>query len=159
MPHAFNQSKSNPDLNANNKNHCLSRQRMNQIWIHFLIGHRNDPAFAHRSVEDAHRVTSSLVLPHTHAHTHSHLPLSMARAELPRLNYKCFSGLELQDIMKQCSTLRGNYPAALLPLCSLARWERRWIAKVQNHWPLKSFIYRLPPSIPPPPWFWGAWKR
>lgn len=39
----------------------------------------------------------------------------------PRLNYKCFSGLELQDIMKQCSTLRGNYPAALLPLCSLAR--------------------------------------
>lgn len=49
----------------------------------------------------------------THTHTHSHLPLAVARAKLPRLNYKCFSGLELQDIMKQCGTLRGNYPAAL----------------------------------------------
>lgn len=54
MPRAFSWSKSNPDPNRNNTNYCLSLQRMNQIWIHFLIGHRNDAAFAHRPLEDAH---------------------------------------------------------------------------------------------------------
>eukprot|EP00064_Thunnus_orientalis_P019355 superscaffoldBa00004805_g19472 len=59
-------------------------------------------------------------------HVHRVQP-GMACAKLPRLNYKCFSGLELQDIMKQCGTLRGNYPAALLPFCSPARGGmERW---------------------------------
>lgn len=87
---------------------------------------------------------------HTHTHTH-HLPHSMARAKLPRLNYKCFSGLELQDIMKQCGTLRGNYPAALLPFCSPCEVREKMNSQSTKALTLQKFHLPSPPSISLPP--------
>lgn len=95
-----------------------------------------------------------------HTHTHSHLPHSMARAKLPRLNYKCFSGLELQDIMKQCGTLRGNYPAALLPFCSPCEVREKMNSQSTKALTPQKFHLPSPPSIslPPRPGFYG-WGR
>lgn len=82
-------------------------------------------------------------------------PPSMACAKLPGLNYKCFRGLELQDIMKQCGTLRGNYPAALCSPC-----EEKEKMNSQSTKPLTPQKFHLPSPPPSPsPWFWGAWKR
>lgn len=106
---------------------------------------------------------------HPHTHTRSHLPHSMARAKLPRLNYKCFSGLELQDIMKQCGTLRGNYPAALLPFCSPCEVREKMNSQSTKALTPQKFHLPSPPSIslPPHPGFYGgggevrvvAWKK
>lgn len=76
----------------------------------------------------------------------------MAGAALPRLNYRCFAGLELRDIMKQCGALRGNYPAALPPLRSLARGEKMNRQRTEPLTPQK-FHLPLPPSVLLPPGF------
>lgn len=55
----------------------------------------------------------------THTSSRTCTPHHPSQCGASRLNYKCFRGLKLQDIMKQCSTLRGNYPAALLQPCKL----------------------------------------
>lgn len=65
-------SKSDPDLNTKNKNHC---QRMNHIWIPSLIGHRTDGVFV-SALSKMHTGSLPLSLCLTHMRTRTAIFLS-----------------------------------------------------------------------------------